>query len=346
MTGDQHLSLSAQTGTAMEFVADTRDIASPNADLRKLTDPDAAASLISGETLSRVGAVLEAHPGNPVVMLSGGVDSIFVAAAAVKLGAKPHAITVLTEGGTDRANAIEAAEVLGLTHDVVELDEQAVVNLARESVIRLGVPELWEVSYAIPLLATLPILGQIGNVGPILTGSGADAILAGGRVLDYRIGTPEATAELDRLIRKETANNFVYDRLVPDFYPRVMGEYADKFIHVFQTARFWEISETFAPPALFGYHGDKMVDKLCLRIACEALLPEAAQSIAWAKKSAIQRSAGIMDTLATATRRFAASLPGARAYSDPMAEPFEAVATRLFLAHLDETDYKQKRSEA
>lgn len=334
MTSRNDIPVASQTGEVMQFVADLRDIATAAPDRRVVTDPAEAAAMFKDETLSRIDAVLKSHPGPPVILLSGGVDSILVAAAAVSLDVRPHAITVVANGGTDKANAVAAATALGLTHDVVELTEQDVIALSQQAMAVLGVSELWEVSYAIPLLATLPVLDRLGTVGPILTGSGADAIVAGGKAIQHPITSPEAIEELDGLIRKESANNFVYERFVPDFYPRVMGKYADRFVHVFQTIRFWEIAETFAPPALFGEHDGQAADKLCIRLACEELMPEAARSLAWAKKSAIQRSAGIMGALAEGARAYAASIPGAQAYTDPMTESYEAVATRLFLALL------------
>ncbi|WP_306362513.1 asparagine synthase-related protein [Nocardia sp. CC227C] len=333
--------LAAQTSDGMEFVADLRDIATPNPHLRRVSDPRAAARLIEREVQDRLNAVFANSTASPVVLLSGGVDSILVAAAAVSLGVRPHAITVVAEGGTDRTNAAAAAAALGLPHSVVELSEADVVTLAAQAMTRLGIPELWEVSYAIPLLATIPAIDELDPVGPILLGSGADAIVAGGKTLQHSIYSSEARTELDRIIRAESANNFVYDRLVPDFYPRVMGKYADHFVHVFQTVRMWEVAETLAPPALFGEHNGEPADKLCLRMACDDLLPEGAKHLAWARKAAIQRSAGIMGSLANAARRYAASMPGATTYTDPMNEPFEAVATRLFLALLN-VDREQK----
>ncbi|MVU81032.1 hypothetical protein GPX89_27755 [Nocardia sp. ET3-3] len=324
----------------MHFVADLRDVATPDPDARRMTDPARVAELVAAETRDRLRAVFEAMPGDPILMLSGGVDSIFVAAAAVGLGVRPRAVTVTTADGTDRANAAAAAAALGLAHDIVELDEAAVVELARESLARLEVAELWEVSYAIPMLAIVPLLTRLATPGPILTGRGADALFAGGKTLASPIDSPEATAELDHAVRKESALELTRTRLVPDFYPRILGAHADRIVHVFQTVRFWELAETFAPPALFGTHDDHPIDKLGLRIACEQLLPPAARPLAWAKKSAIQHSAGIMGALSAAARADAASLPGAQTYTDPLTEPFEAVATRLYLARLADAHKK------
>lgn len=334
-----------QTGEAIQFVADLRDIATGDPECRRVIDPREAASVMERETLSRVDAVLHSFAGTPVILLSGGVDSILVAAAAVALGVRPHAVTVASSDGTDKTNAAAVAAALGLSHETVELDEQAVTELAGEAVARLGLPELWEVSYAIPLLATLPVLDRIGAIGPILTGNGADAIVAGGATLHHRLDSPAARNELDRIVRTESAHNFVYDRLVPDFYPRIMGSYANRVVHVFQTVRFWEAVSNFAPPALFGEHNGESVDKLCVRIACAQLLPPEVEPLAWSKKAAIQKSAGIMGSLAAAVRGYVASLPGARTYTDPTTEPEEFITARLFLALLGHTHQPERADE-
>lgn len=349
MSSTPEIALSDQTSEAWQQIADLRDIATPDSSRRRTTDPDVAADLLERELQDRIAAVLAAHPGEPIVMLSGGVDSIAVAAAAVKLGARPHAVTVITAdgAGTDAEGATTAAKALGLTHELIELEERDIDQLAQEAVAALPVAELWEVSYAIPLLAMAKHLDQRNNVGPILTGSGADAILAGGKTLRHPIDSTAAVDEMDRIIRKESSANFRLDRLVPDFQARIIPEYADRFIHVFQTLRFWEIAETLAPPALFGVRGSMKVDKYALRKACDRLLPltftastysfppGTRENLAWTTKSPIQRSAGIMGALEHAARRAAAELPGARTYTDPMTESAEAVATRLYLALLD-----------
>jgi asparagine synthase (glutamine-hydrolysing) len=328
------VNLAEQTGDNMQYVADLMDIATPQPQRRQLDNPEAVAALLSRETIARVEAVCGVQAGDPIVLLSGGVDSILVAVAAVKAGYWPRAITVTTAEGTDQDNATAAAKALGLAHHIVAVDECAVVELARESVARLGLPELWEVSYAISLLAAKQALDRLDSVGPILTGNAADAIFAGGSVLTYPVGSPEAIEELDRLIRKKSASNFRYRRLVPDFHERVIPEYASRFVHIFQTVRFWTLAEQLAPSALFGNPHGAPADKLCVRLACRQLLPESASGLAWAKKSAIQKSAGIIGSLAAAARYRAADLPGARTYTDPETESWQAVATRLYLALL------------
>lgn len=327
--------LAEQTSEPLQFVSDIlAGIDEPNPSARTITNRLKAAEIVAEETRSRISAVLDKFGGTPAILLSGGVDSIYVAAVAVSLGAKPIAITIVTDGQTDEANAVTAAKALGLTHHVIRLSASEVAEVAVEVMSRLGTSELWEVTAGIPLYAARRVLDEIPDLGAILSGSGADAIFAGGRKLTHPLDSEEAKVELDTLIRAESAANFRYDRLVPDFHPLLLDAYADRLVHVFQTVRWWQIAEQFSPWVLFGQHAGRTADKYALRLACETLLPVGIKPLAWAVKSPIQRSSGLMAALATAARTHAANLPGARTYSDPMTEDIEAVATRLFLSIL------------
>ncbi|MEU2034203.1 asparagine synthase-related protein [Nocardia amamiensis] len=328
----------AQTSEPIQFVTDLLGdaVATPDPAARTITDPRVAAALIAEETRSRVQAVVERFDGVPTVLLSGGVDSIYLAAVAVRLGVRPHAITIVTAGDTDATGAAAAAAALGLPHDVIRLTGDEVVGLAREAMRRLGTSELWEVAAGIPLLAARRSLDRLERVGAILTGSGADAIFGGGRSLRHPVHSTAAREELDRLIRAESAANFRYRRLVPHFHPALLNTYADKLVHVFQTVRWWRLAETLAPPALFGEHNGRRIDKLALRMACAEELPSGAADLAWRAKAPIQRSSGLFTALAAAARSHAANLPGARTYTDPMTEDAEAVAIRLYLTLLNQ----------
>ncbi|QBJ96815.1 asparagine synthase [Rhodococcus sp. ABRD24] len=326
----------AQTVAGMQYLADHENVRVDGAALRTVADPAEAAVAVAAETADRVRAVLDAYPGQPIVLLSGGVDSLLVAATATDLGVRPHAITVVTGADTDDYGpASAAARALGLSHEVITLDRADVVRLARRATNVLGTSELWEVAAAMPLLAaesaiSTHAVGQPGD-SAILTGSGADAVFAGGRTLTAPLGTPSATAELDTLIRTEVGTNFVRARLVPDFYERLLDARAAMLIHVFQTERFWQIGRQLAPTALFQDIDGVVWDKMPLRIACERVLPGDAGALAWTRKAPIQRATGLFAALADAARVAAAELPGACTYSNPLVEPIESVAIRLYL---------------
>jgi asparagine synthase (glutamine-hydrolysing) len=324
-----------QTAVPIEYVADLIDVAGLHPERRTLTDPDVASKVVADEIRSRVASVLSDIEGTPVVLLSGGVDSILVATVATRLGSRPHAITVVTEGESDQAPAAAAAAVLGLPHDIIRLTADEVVRMARDVMERLRTSELWEVAAGIPLLAARRSLDRIDRVGPILTGSGADVIFGGGGRLTYPADSQAACEELDRLIRTVSASIFRYQRLIPNFYPALLDEYAGRLVHVFQTVRWWQAAETFAPQALFGDHNGRMIDKLAVRIACADMLPNDAKHLAWNAKAAIQRSSGLVNTLAQAARSYAAGLPSAQTYTDPLSEDLESVTVRLYLEILN-----------
>ncbi|MEV6325891.1 asparagine synthase-related protein [Nocardia sp. NPDC051787] len=142
----------AQTSEPIQFVTDLLGdtVAAPDPSARTITDPRVAAGLIAEETRSRVRAVIERFDDVPAILLSGGVDSIYLAAVAVRLGVRPYAITIVTTGDTDATGAVRAAAALGLPRDVIRLTEAEVVDLARDAMHRLGTAELWEVAAGIP----------------------------------------------------------------------------------------------------------------------------------------------------------------------------------------------------
>ncbi|WP_305093147.1 asparagine synthase C-terminal domain-containing protein [Prescottella sp. R16] len=331
--------LAGQTATGVQYVADCENVDIDGIELRTITDADTAALAVADETADRLRAVFDAFRGRPIVLLSGGVDSILVAATAATLGTRPHAITVVTDVDTDDYGpASAAAQALGLTHEVIYLTQDEVVDLAERTTRILGTAELYEVAAAIPLVAARNAIAahaaQQDEAVALLTGSGADAIFAGGRFVTAPIDSPSATAELDAFVRAEVCANFVRHRLVPDYYERVLGDFADNLVHVFQTERFWQIGRTLAPPALFRNVDGTVRDKMPLRIACSNTLPSGAASLAWTRKSPIQRSTGVLGALTQAARASAACLPGAGTYSDPLTEPIENVAVRLYLHHV------------
>ena len=315
----------------LEYVADRLDIGTLGAERRTITDPNAGADLVEAHVRDRLSALMSRFPGRPTVLLSGGVDSVLVAAAAQSLGSNPLAVTVATADSLDATAAAAAATALGLDHQIVWLDDATTSALAEQAIKALGIEELWEVTAAIPLVAAHPFF----TAGPILPGSGADAIFGGGRSLSHPVDSPEATVELDELIRAETAANFRRERLVPHFYEALLDNDANRFVHVYQTEQMWLLSEKLSAAALFtDSDNGQRYDKSALRIACSRLLPDKDRDLAWTAKDPIQRSSGIMSSLLRAARDYAADLPGATTYSHPAVEPAELLATRLYLAGL------------
>lgn len=341
-----------QTTAPMEYVADLVDVLRDGTNLRKEINPAAAANAVGSELNNRLAAVLRAFPVDPIVLLSGGVDSILVAAAARAAGVSAHAITVTANFTSDEVDtARSAASALGLTHDVVVLSPDEIRNLALDAKQQLGTSEIWEIAAAVPILAVRQQLDQhrrrVGSAQfAILTGSGADAIFAGGVQLAACKQRVDSVSELDRIVRAEVFSNFRRNRLIPHFYDVLLGPMTKNLFHVFQTRRFWEYAETLAPEALFAIKDGQSHDKMPLRLECERLLPENMKHLSWKPKAPIQRSTGIFDALLLAARSYAAELPGSTTYSNPVNEPLELLAIRLYLHSEQQSDINASLTES
>ena len=209
----------------MEYVADEvqNGEAAPE---RTLDDLEEAIERLEIYMLARAEAAIEAIPGDPVVLLSGGIDSIATAATLCHLGYEPLCVTVIGTDGhfTDRARAQQAASELGLRHEIVELDSPSLGALAGRMINVLDTDELWEVTAAIPIRAAFDFLHATGRTeGPVFTGGGADILLAGGKKVQTPPEGPGSRSELEQLIWGDFLSHFTYERQIPDFYHRVLG---------------------------------------------------------------------------------------------------------------------------
>lgn len=308
------------------------------------TDCDAAAAALIGLVERRIAAVVENTSNvRPGLLLSGGIDSLLVAACARRIGVDPLAVTVLCDDSPDNtepledSRAITAATALGIEHRVISMTAADVQALARRCIRLLETTELWEVCAAIPGLAAIEYLDAAGACGPALTGSGADALFLGGEQLTAPVGSDEALAEYRSRVTAKVRRNFTRARLVPDFYERLLGDRADRYVQVFQSESFWRFSQIIDPSLLWrtvpGAAGQPVqVDKYILRYAAQKLgLPS---ELAITRKSPLQVSAGIVSALVTSARADLDGNPANRLYADPKAEPAEHTVARLYLEKL------------
>src|SRR5262249_31006434 len=113
------------------------------------------------------------------VMLSGGLDSSAVAAAAVELGHKQfHTFSVaFAEGGafSELAYARQMAKSLGVEHHSVVVDRPTFLEMLPQAVRAADEP-LADLTI-VPLLAVARLARE--RVKVVLSGEGADEILAG-----------------------------------------------------------------------------------------------------------------------------------------------------------------------
>lgn len=317
-----------------EYVADELDLSSQLFE-RDVKDMSVASLLLLDYGTKRLEGLLENEVDRPLLLLSGGVDSIFLAFLCRQLSVSPMAVTVTTSGfdSSESHRAQRAASVTGLEHVVLELDENHVRELAQQAIQMLGTSELWEVGAAIPILAIRDSEVSRGS-GLWLTGGGADVLLAGGHQLKSPPRTPAADIELDALVREGVEKGFCRNRLVPEFFERLLASAYDNYVEFFQTAEAWNITRRFASDVLFvasqnAGSGSGFFDKACLRsLVCEMGAPA---DLVWTKKNPLQQSSGVIHMLARIARNEMAVDGFSGTYGDPRLEPYENSVARLWL---------------
>lgn len=325
-----------------EYLADNIDVRIKGK--RSIKDLNTAAQGVISYTKIRVLEVFHAHndylennenekSGKLGLMLSGGIDSVLLAAVLKDLGIDFHAVTVAAKGlnSQDRDNSIALAEKLNFSHSVVEVDSKTLSTEIPLIVEKLGIDELWEVLAALPISLAFKEFNNKGVKGLVLTGNGADAIFAGGKILkEKNLYSENANNELDSLVLQDVSRNFTRDRVIPDFYERVLGKDDKRFTMTFQNRQAWELSHLLAPNVLWTE--DEMArkyDKSALRKAAEIL--NVPKELAWTSKSPLQKSSGLMDALILHVRESMARYENATNYTNPLEEDIDILLARTAL---------------
>jgi len=119
-------------------------------------------------------------PGRPVgILLSGGVASSALVAAAVRSGRSVHTWNVsFADGGADEAAvAGRVAKLYGTTHHTVRVGRQAFLDALPDTVGAMGQP----VPSPAAVLQTLLLRDAAQQVRVVLSGEGSDEVLGGRR---------------------------------------------------------------------------------------------------------------------------------------------------------------------
>ena len=152
-------------------------------------------------------------------------------------------------------------------------------------------------------------------------------------MLESPIRSNTARLELRERVWQNLLTDFRSDRLIPNFFDRLLGAEAGRFIAVFQTVEAWELTADFSPSVLYAEASDgRLVDKLCLRDLAVELGVE--PDLVWAAKDPLQFSAGIIGAFERSGRELVAADPATRTYTDPLDERAEVVIARMWLRHI------------
>lgn len=276
---------------------------------------------------ARIAAVVADQPQRPSLLLSGGIDSILLAAALARAGVECLAVTFSADvpGRVDEEalRASRIAALFGFDHELVVLAPAELSAAAARVAPVLGVSDPWEVLAATVLAECDARARAVGADGPIFTGAGADSLFLGGTEFD---SAADARRRWASSVRKRVAKNFTRARLIPDFYERVLDR-PERHIHAWQTMAAVELALSLPATAVRG--PDMSTDKLVLREAAVRLgVP---RELVQQSKSPMQVSSGGVDGLVIAARKWLATRTGSGEYADPMSEPLEYTVARLWL---------------
>lgn len=281
----------------------------------------------------RLAAIMNAKPGRPILMLSGGIDSVTLAAALRDVGANPLCVTVTatSHASTDRTRAAAVAAQLNLEHRSIDLADAEIESLVRSCIERIKTDELWEIGAAVPIRAVFDALSS--ETGPVLSGAGADVLFAGGLVLDAPPYTYAGRTELRDRIWASLKAAFCYERLVPDFFHLLLQDEVARFFEVYQTVEAWKLTADFAPEILYAQtNTGELVDKQCIRDLAIELGVDPKH--VWARKDPLQFSSGIVAAFTHGARRLLATDGVSSTYGNPEKEQAELTAARLWLRHV------------
>lgn len=310
-----------------EYVADIINLDSGIDDSNSLIQSPAEASEAIVDFLEeRIVAVLEKYNARPLLMLSGGVDSILLATILAKHAPNTLAVTFI-DPFTD-PNSLEEFNIasavstsLGLEHVVTELDSSEYESLVRETVTKLDCTDPWEILAGVILLACEQEGRKHNATGAIFTGAGADALFLGGSN-----ETIASNDEYQQKILAKVRKNFIRERQIPDFYERLLDD-ADRYIQVWQTIAGFELAMRIPVKLSRGKSGKE--DKALIRQTLVSL--GAAPEHAWTTKNPMQISSGGIDSLVALARMVLNNSGTHSTYSNPLDEPLEFIASRLFL---------------
>lgn len=315
-----------------EFVADERDMSIPAT--FDITELDEAVKEVTQYLHDRVTSAINAFSGRPVLMLSGGIDSILIAAAVAHAGIDALAVTVARDGSRAATQELESASAVAshyeLEHVIVGSGDREIADVAPQVVSKLSSTEPWEVLAGITLSMVDKVAGDRGATGALLSGAGADALFLGGEEIDTT--EPGWLATWDERLRDKVARNFKRERFVPDFYERLLDT-PERHIQVWQTHRAYDLALRLHPDVIRGPR--RRVDKYLFRRAAEAAgVPHYLTN---SPKDPMQVSSGGIDSLVFAAREHLADFYGDQTYSDPTKEALEFTVARLWLQHIQQS---------
>ena len=116
--------------------------------------------------------------GRVGLILSGGVDSVLIAAIAKELGAELVGYVACTEEASDVDFARKAADQIGFPLRINYLDDQSILEFIPKVIATIEDRSLGQVEVGIPIMASVELAHEDGQI-VLLTGQGTDELFGG-----------------------------------------------------------------------------------------------------------------------------------------------------------------------
>lgn len=296
-----------------------------------LDNLDDAARAVNDYTTARLKAIAQINPQPLILMVSGGVDSLHMAACAHTAGIDVAAYTFAWPG-SDEANqelaaAKETCDKFGIVHVTVRPTSSEVSTTMTQVTQRLQTSEPWEVLAGSVLYS---IARRAPRDAAIVTAAGADTLMRGGKSFSSAHYSSDTLGRWELQVKADIRRGFTRERYIPDFYTRLIGTRAKRHYKVWQTRQAVDLVGHLHPHVIRGE--DWKQDKLVLRHAARQLgVDEKYTAVA---KSPMQVSSGGFAAIEKLVRSELSQQYKGRTYTDPKTEDLELVLSRLYLDRL------------
>lgn len=291
-----------------------------------LTDLDTAARAVTDYVTLRLETIAESQPQPLALMVSGGVDSLHMAACAAKAGIEVVAYTVAWPGSQqamdELAVAKAACDKLGIVHVAVRPTDSELSQLLADMALKLQTSEPWEVLAGACLYA---VAQKVPADVAIVSAAGADTLMRGGKAFAPSHSVEDTLGRWEAQVKGDIRRGFTRQHFIPDFHERILGPRAGRYFKVWQTCQAIDLASRLHPKVVRG--GDWKDDKLVLRRAA-ALLGVAESDTS---KSPMQVSSGLVEAIEKLVREELAHQFKGRTYSDPNTEDVGILIARLYL---------------
>lgn len=340
MSAEEFGKLPHPSGSPEEYLEDLTEYESWCETAAGITSMPDATAAINEYVRLRLEAIKNQRSvgSRPILLLSGGLDSIHTLAVAKDVFPDVLAVTWHYSGSKESQYEVDmasrVARILGVEHGICEVDVSHMEQSARNTIHLLGTCEPWEVLAGLILRDIAEWVQSHFKYNKaeeyyFVSAAGADVLFMGGKPFSAVESVGETRRRWVLGILAEAGRAFTKERFIPDFYERLLGDQVEH-CKVWQTQAALLLALNIDEKLVRG--PEFLEDKLVLRQAAQAMgvPPELTQQ----RKSPMQKSSGGFEALVDVARTRLAREFSGRTYSNPKEEDLELLVSRLVLKDL------------